>query len=196
MANDRLIIRCDGCKAWVFVMKMMGNGLYVVPDQGKVVDWLNQHGECHPHAFGAELYGVPGFSFHTENAATPTEISPDLRDAKPLSQRGSAMNLTGNEWFNKYHAVNVTDEFKAWWIAYYGRPSDHEQTPDEQAEYWTRCGFTLVAWNAARAASETPRRWRYDPMIILNGCPTPVVPDCIATRECTPPAPDIQGITC
>ena len=55
------------------------------------------------------------------------------------------MNWEIDEWFAKHHAHNLDDEFKAFWIFFYGEPSDDE---DEQHEYWVRCAFTLTGWKA------------------------------------------------
>jgi hypothetical protein len=36
----------------------------------------------------------------------------------------------------------------AWWLSYYGTPSDYADQPDEQAEYWQRCAFAWIGWQA------------------------------------------------
>jgi len=78
MANDRLMIKCDGCGAWKMLMKHMGAGLYTT-DNG-VLPWLDSHGGCHPHAFSAHLYDVPGFSLHCEGVDA---LDPAKQNAKP-----------------------------------------------------------------------------------------------------------------
>ena len=52
-------------------------------------------------------------------------------------------------WFAKFHAADLTDEFKAWWVAYYGVPHDFNPSLDSQATYWIRCSFALQGWRAA-----------------------------------------------
>jgi hypothetical protein len=71
------------------------------------------------------------------------------------------INWTADEWFAKHHADKLTDEFKSWWVGYYGAPSEYYQARPEQDEYWTRCAFALTGWIAARKpniSAQTPRR--------------------------------------
>ena len=73
----------------------------------------------------------------------------DLRS--PLVTRKIAsMDWTKDVWFAKYHAQNLTQKFKEWWIDYYGAPSDYEDSCSEQDAYWKRCGFCLIGWCAAK----------------------------------------------
>ena len=60
------------------------------------------------------------------------------------------INWEKDEWFVQYHTQNLTQEFKDWWVAYYGVPSDYHDSECEQEEYWSRCGFSLMGWNAAK----------------------------------------------
>ena len=57
------------------------------------------------------------------------------------------MNWQADKWFTKHHADKLDDEFKAWWIFFYGEPS-YGDTEAEQHEYWIRCAFTLTGWRA------------------------------------------------
>lgn len=52
-----------------------------------------------------------------------------------------------NIWFSEYHLANITEEFKGWWLDYYGKPSEYSQTEDEQDEYWVRCAFAWIGWS-------------------------------------------------
>ena len=62
----------------------------------------------------------------------------------------AGFDWTADVWFSKYHAQNLTHEFKAWWIKYYGPTSDYQDSYSEQDEYWKRCGFCLIGWCAAK----------------------------------------------
>jgi hypothetical protein len=64
-----------------------------------------------------------------------------------------AVLWTEDEWFARYCAASLTDEFKTWWLGYYGRPGDYEDNAGEQHEYWVRCAFALQGWKAARTQS-------------------------------------------
>lgn len=68
----------------------------------------------------------------------------------PSPGRLGSVNWQKDEWFAEYHADTLTDEFKAWWIENYYGPDKYGQSDDEQHEYWTRCAFALMGWNAAR----------------------------------------------
>lgn len=61
-----------------------------------------------------------------------------------------SVNWTEDKWFSKYHAKNVTDEFKAWWVGYYGVPGDYGDSEGATHEYWKRCAFAWMGWEAAR----------------------------------------------
>ncbi len=56
----------------------MGAGLYT--KNNGVLEWLDEHGQCHPHAFSPHLYDVPGFSLHCEGAM---ELDPAKQNAGP-----------------------------------------------------------------------------------------------------------------
>lgn len=65
------------------------------------------------------------------------------------------INWNEDRWFSKHHAQGLTDGFKNWWLDFYGYPSDFDNLPLEQQEYWVRCAFAMLGWNAAnRATSE------------------------------------------
>lgn len=51
-----------------------------------------------------------------------------------------------DDWFNKYHVKDVTQEFIDWWIGYYGVPGDYERKG--QHEYYIRMAFSLAGWRA------------------------------------------------
>lgn len=63
------------------------------------------------------------------------------------------IDWTKDAWFANYHAQNLTQEFKEWWESYYGPPDAYHDSYSEQDEYWKRCGFCLLGWNAARKAA-------------------------------------------
>ena len=65
------------------------------------------------------------------------------------------VDWTKDSWFAKYWAQNLTDDFKVWWIGYYGPPSDYEDSYSEQSEYWGRCSFSLAGWQAAKMSNPT-----------------------------------------
>ncbi len=64
MANDRIHIRCDSCGAWKMLAKHNGAGLSA-SDQG-ILEWVEAHGQCHPHVRDVDLGGVVGFSLHLD----------------------------------------------------------------------------------------------------------------------------------
>ena len=76
-----------------------------------------------------------------------TEI--DLRRML-TSRKLTGIDWTADVWFGRYHAQDLTQEFKEWWVDYYGAPSDYEDSYSEQDEYWKRCGFCLIGWCAAK----------------------------------------------
>ena len=55
------------------------------------------------------------------------------------------IDWTSDEWFAKHHSENLNDDFKTWWLIHYGEPP-----ADDLDEYWCRCAFALMGWNAAR----------------------------------------------
>jgi hypothetical protein len=59
------------------------------------------------------------------------------------------MNWSADPWFVKYHEKALTDDFKKWWIEYYGFPDEYNSSDDEQHEYWVRCAFALHGWLAS-----------------------------------------------
>ena len=73
------------------------------------------------------------------------------KTVEPAKNRGYApadgsVNWTSDDWFAKHHASNVSDEFKAWWIEFYGTPDNYEKEEGEQHEYWIRCAFAWFGW--------------------------------------------------
>ena len=66
MSNDRVHIKCDGCGAWKMLLVHNGAGLGTC-DNG-ILEWLDEHGACHPHAFSTDLHGATGFSLYTDDA--------------------------------------------------------------------------------------------------------------------------------
>lgn len=60
----------------------------------------------------------------------------------------SNVNWTSDSWFAKHHAKELTEDFKVWWLGFYGPPKAYEDTHDTQHEYWTRCAFALKGWVA------------------------------------------------
>jgi hypothetical protein len=54
-----------------------------------------------------------------------------------------------DSWFAQHHAASLTDEFKRWWILFYGHPSQYAGDDTESRHnYWVRCAFSLIGWNA------------------------------------------------
>ena len=74
----------------------------------------------------------------------------DATRAAGSSAPACSVNWSVDTWFAKYHTADLTDDFKAWWISYYGCPDVYDGTEDEQREYWTRCAFAMRGWLAAR----------------------------------------------
>jgi len=60
----------------------------------------------------------------------------------------NAINWNTDSWFASHLADKLTEDFKAWWVEFYGRPEQYEGAPDEQDEYWVRCAFAWHGWNA------------------------------------------------
>lgn len=65
MANDRVHIKCKGCGAWKMLLSY--NGTSLRPTDSEILDWLSDHGECHPNLYSPHLNGDPGFSLHTDD---------------------------------------------------------------------------------------------------------------------------------
>ena len=61
------------------------------------------------------------------------------------------VNWHEDYWFDKYYAGTITDEFKTWWLGFYGRPDIYKDKPDEIESYWVRCAFAWNGWNARKA---------------------------------------------
>lgn len=59
-------------------------------------------------------------------------------------------NWHADSWFAKYYADVLTEEFKVWWVEFYGPPEQYEDAPDEQEEYWVRCAFAWNGWIARK----------------------------------------------
>ena len=51
-----------------------------------------------------------------------------------------------DDWFNKHHVKDITQEFINWWIGYYGVLDDYDAR--EIDEYYVRMAFALAGWNA------------------------------------------------
>lgn len=62
-----------------------------------------------------------------------------------------------DRWFTMNHAANLTPEFKVWWLDYYGYPREYDKSQGGLDEYWTRCAFALMGWNASAEANPAPR---------------------------------------
>ncbi|MBI5683585.1 MAG: hypothetical protein HZC54_00760 [Verrucomicrobia bacterium] len=69
----------------------------------------------------------------------------------------SDVNWTSDEWFARECAGEITEEFKAWWVSYYGVPGDYGDVGDSTAEYFVRCAFAWRGWKA-RSMSEGTRQ--------------------------------------
>ena len=82
MADDRIFIRCDTCGAWKMLMKHIVGALETRPNG--ILDWLDNHGQCHPRVLHADLGGIVGFSLHTEEALRDgTTLRPEKQNAEP-----------------------------------------------------------------------------------------------------------------
>lgn len=62
----------------------------------------------------------------------------------------SPIDWQADPWFAKHHANQLTEEFKVFWLEYYGVPDDYAAIEDEQHEYWVRCAFALVGWRTSQ----------------------------------------------
>lgn len=49
-------------------------------------------------------------------------------------------------WFAAWHAHNLTDDFKSWWLAEMGDASLY----GDKDTYWMCCAFALKGWHAGR----------------------------------------------
>ena len=56
------------------------------------------------------------------------------------------INWHEDSWFSPHWADRATDEFKAWWLRWQGRPDEFQDRDD----YWMACGFALMGWLAGR----------------------------------------------
>ena len=52
-----------------------------------------------------------------------------------------------DKWFAEHHASHITENFKHFWLEYYGPPDNYDQSYTEQAEYWVRCAFCWIGWS-------------------------------------------------
>jgi len=70
MANDRVMLRCDSCGAFMMFLKHYPGllGTYSEDWTAKFLAWTNAHCRCHPHFFHGDLCDNPGFSLHTEGS--------------------------------------------------------------------------------------------------------------------------------
>ena len=55
------------------------------------------------------------------------------------------VDWNADKWFATCHARNLSDEFKEWWIGFYGRPPPLDDD-GEHHEYWKRCAFAWLGW--------------------------------------------------
>ncbi len=54
-------------------------------------------------------------------------------------------------WFEQYHAESWKDaQFQAWWLEFYGEPTDYSPDAIEVEEYWVRKAFAWMGWNNAK----------------------------------------------
>lgn len=74
---------------------------------------------------------------------------PKQKEGKSKKKLLCSMSWMADVWFSKYYAADLTDDFKVWWLDYYGCPDDYDNSEDEQQEYWRRCAFAWMGWNAA-----------------------------------------------
>ena len=65
MANDRVMIKCKGCGKSKMLLKFYPGGS--THRDNWVLDWLDNHRECHPRCFEDDLGGDPGFILETES---------------------------------------------------------------------------------------------------------------------------------
>ena len=65
------------------------------------------------------------------------------------------VDWNADTWFAKTFSRKLTEEFKTWWVSFYGTPADYLDNSDEQHEYWARCAFAFMGWCAAVGISIT-----------------------------------------
>lgn len=58
----------------------------------------------------------------------------------------SEIDWHSDPWFAKHHADSITDDFKAWWLDFYGPPTQYVGNPWELKTYWVRCAFAWHGW--------------------------------------------------
>jgi hypothetical protein len=58
------------------------------------------------------------------------------------------INWVEDAWFEREHAPWITQDFKDWWEKFYGHP-DQCLTQEDRDEYWVRCGFAWMGWQAS-----------------------------------------------
>lgn len=66
----------------------------------------------------------------------------------------TSIDWAADEWFAKYHAEALTDEFKEWWIKHYGVPREYSGM-GEQDEYWIRCAYAWIGWFHSQKTMKT-----------------------------------------
>lgn len=81
MANDRIFIRCKGCRRWIGFCSYYPGLLDFKEDKGGFTlgEWLFSHSEEDKFLEG-DLNGDPGFELLTEDALTkshPNPLDPD-----------------------------------------------------------------------------------------------------------------------
>jgi len=64
------------------------------------------------------------------------------------------INWHSDPWFSEHHAGSLSAPFQTWWISHYGTPEDYPQQQEEQDEYWQRCAFAWMGWQAATQARQ------------------------------------------
>ena len=84
MANDRVMIRCDGCGAWKMLIKFFP-GDFSTRDNG-ILEWIDSHGPCHFRLYDVDLANTPGFSLFCEGHPA---LDPKKQNAEPSHARPS-----------------------------------------------------------------------------------------------------------
>lgn len=73
------------------------------------------------------------------------------KDRIEVNEKVNNVDWEADEWFAKHCNDRLTEDFKYWWISWYGTPGDFKmQNCEELHEYWLRCGFALQGWLAAQ----------------------------------------------
>lgn len=62
MANDRIYVKCKGCGGYKMFFKYFPGNLTTRTNFG-IIEWLDQHTDCHPKGYDLDLGGDPGFEF-------------------------------------------------------------------------------------------------------------------------------------